>query len=122
MKKSKILKLTSLFIMMFVLVASAYATKITVTVYGKGGASGGTGGGGTVTVCPQSSSDVCAKIEVDVPAKSIGHGEDNILINSNVIIHSIQDGKRFNATIISADIMSIDYEKGTGVFSNVIVR
>lgn len=48
-------------------ILNSYAIDVTVTVYGKGGASGGSGGsGGTnVKVCPEACSTcACAKIEI----------------------------------------------------------
>ncbi len=59
MKKLFGIILFSLFIL------NSYAIDVTVTVYGKGGASGGTGGGTNVKVCPEACSTcACAKIEI----------------------------------------------------------
>jgi len=107
--------------MMFAWVGTSYADIIIkVTVYGKGGV-GGDGGG--ATLCPEQSSSVCAKIEVTIPTKEKGPTPDGgFSIDPNVIIQLTGQQSPIRATLIHADVKEVNFENGTGIFENVIIR
>jgi len=105
-------------IMMFAYVGTSYAKPVTikVTLYGKGGVSGDSGGG---KLCPDQDSKVCAVIEVTLETSSMPGG--SFTIDPHVTIQ-MPGQERIRATLIDADIKGIDFENSTGNFENVIVK
>ncbi|MGE4540599.1 MAG: hypothetical protein AB7D35_04995 [Bacteroidales bacterium] len=100
--------INNLTVMAFVAIAFLFAQTTVaaeVTVYGKGGVSGGHGSGGTtVKICPEASTAKCATLTIDINEIKING------VDGNIIVINKDDISVLMIPNISSDIHSIQGE------------
>lgn len=81
MKNNNCLNILAILLATFFMVLTTEAAEL--TVYGKGGVSGGHGSGGTtVKICPESSTDKCATLTIDINELKIDGEDGNVIVIS----------------------------------------
>ncbi|MDR2085500.1 MAG: hypothetical protein LBP67_10955 [Bacteroidales bacterium] len=90
--KKKLRNATVVLIILFSFIGSSYAGPVVITIYGKGGATGTSGSGGTeVKVCTQAGDAVCATVTIELPIKENSSDNDNTIVT----IYTYEDNKTY---------------------------